>query len=147
MSKKILIADDDRFMREMLKALLTQAGYDVILAEDGQSAVEMAKKESPDLILMDGLMPRMHGFLACKAIKGQAAPPKVIIFSAVYTKPSYKWEVKNVYSADDMLVKPFKNAELLACIQKHLPDGRDLSSLTALVEKRAQEEIRPVQAA
>lgn len=138
--KKILIADDDRFMRELLKALLTRAGYDLIFAEDGQSAVEMAKEESPDLVLIDGLMPKMHGFLACKAIKEQDAAPKIIILTAVYKKPSYKWEVKDTYSADDLLVKPFKTADLLACIQKHLPGSEDLCALTPLIENQTQKE-------
>jgi DNA-binding response OmpR family regulator len=137
MGKKILIADDECFIRDMLKVLLTRAGYDLIFAEDGQSAVEMAKAESPDLVLIDGLMPKMHGFLACKAIKEQDAPPKIIILTAVYTKPSYRWEVKNTYSADDILVKPFKAADLLACIQKHLPGSENLSALTSLIEKLA----------
>ena len=141
MGKKILIADDERFMREMLKVLLTRAGYDLIFAEDGQSAVEMAKEECPDLVLIDGLMPKMHGFLACKTIKEQNAPPKIIILTAVYKKPSYNWEVKKVYSADDLLVKPFKTADLLACIQKHLPGNEELCALMLLVENAAQEEL------
>ncbi len=121
MGKKILIADDERFMRELLKAILTQSGYDLIFAEDGESAVKMAWKESPDLVLIDGLMPKMHGFLACKKIKEFDRPPKVIILTAIYKKPTYRSEVTNAYSADDLMLKPFNVAELLACVEKHLP--------------------------
>jgi DNA-binding response OmpR family regulator len=91
-----------------------------VLAEDGKAAVEKASSEKPDLVITDGLMPKMHGFLACKAIKEMASPPKVIMLTAVYTRLSYKWEAKEAYGADDLLTKPFEVSELLACIEKQL---------------------------
>lgn len=120
--KKILIADDDPPLRKVLGKLLTDAGYDVLLAEDGQSAVEKAASERPDLVIADGLMPKMHGFLACQTIKQMESPPKVILLTAVYTKRNYKWEAMQQYGADDFLTKPFELSELLACIEKHLAD-------------------------
>jgi CheY-like chemotaxis protein len=118
--KRILVADDDPPLRKVLGKILTDAGYDVVLAEDGQSAVEKASSEKPDLVIADGLMPKLHGFLACKAIKELPSPPKVIMLTAVYTKKNYQWEVREKYRADDFLTKPFELAELLACIEKHL---------------------------
>lgn len=118
--KRILVADDDPPLRKVLGKILTDAGYDVVLAEDGQSAVEKASSEKPDLVIADGLMPKLHGFLACKAIKELPSPPKVIMLTAVYTKKNYRWEVREKYRADDFLTKPFELAELLACIEKHL---------------------------
>lgn len=120
MNKRILIADDDRMTRKMLWAILNKAGYDVVIAEDGQAAVELAASETPDLVLTDGLLPKLHGFLVCKTIKEMDAPPKVIILTGVYTKPTYRWEAKKEYGADDILLKPIKPEELLACIEKHL---------------------------
>jgi len=122
MKWKILVADDDPIMRELLRVLLTKAGYDVIFAEDGQSAVEMAISEKPDLVLSDGLLPKIHGFLVCQAIKQFCNPPKVILLTGIYTKPAYKWEAKIIYGADDWLTKPFNAATLLDCIEKHLSD-------------------------
>ncbi len=119
-SKRILVADDDPPLRKVLGKILTDAGYDVILAEDGQRAVEMAASEKPDLVIADGLMPKLHGFLACKAIKELPSPPKVIMLTAVYTKKNYRWEARDKYRADDFLTKPFELSELLACIDKHL---------------------------
>src|SRR5262245_66256822 len=109
MSKKakILVADDDRFIREMIRIILTRGDYEVIFAEDGARAVELAESEKPDLVLTDGLLPKMHGFVVCKTIKDFPSPPKVILVTAVYTKPTYKWEVKKEYGADDILRKPF----------------------------------------
>lgn len=122
--RKILVADDDPPLRKVLGKILTDAGYEVILAEDGQIAVEKATAHKPDLVITDGLMPRMHGFLACKSIKELQSPPKVIVLTAIYTKMNYKWEVKEKYGADDMLTKPFEVSELLACIERHLADSR-----------------------
>jgi DNA-binding response OmpR family regulator len=99
---------------------LTRAGYEVIFAEDGRTAVSKSNDERPDLVIIDGLLPGLHGFLACKAIKELDLPPKVILHTAVYTKPSYKWEAKGEYGADDVLYKPVKPDALLACIEKHL---------------------------
>ena len=56
----------------------------------------------------------------CKAIKELDSPPKVIILTGLYTKPSYKWEAKHEFLADDLLTKPVGPADLLACIEKHL---------------------------
>jgi CheY-like chemotaxis protein len=119
--RKILVADDDRITREMLGAILRKAGHEVVFAEDGKAALEAAANEKPDLVLIDGLMPKMHGFLACKAIKELENPPKVVLLTGVYTKPSYKWEAKEAFGADDLLKKPATPDALLACIEKHVP--------------------------
>lgn len=118
--KKILVADDDRVTREMLDRILTKAGYEVVFAEDGLDAVEKASSERPDLVLMDGLMPKMHGFLACKTIKQLETPPKVILLTGIYTKPTYKWEVKGEYQGDALLCKPFDRITLLDSIEELL---------------------------
>ena len=118
--RKILIADDSLLIRETLRMMLAPEGYHIIIAEDGQKAVEMAESEKPDLVIADGLMPRLHGFLACKAIKELEDAPRVILLTGVYTKPTYKWEVKKNYGADDLLCKPINRAELIACVERQL---------------------------
>jgi DNA-binding response OmpR family regulator len=120
MRRKILIIDDEPVTREVLKSILERADYDVVLAEDGLSGIETARCENPDLVITDGLLPKMHGFLVCKAIKEFASPPKVIVLTGLYTKPTYRWSVKHDYGADDLLVKPITPADLLACVEKHL---------------------------
>ena len=118
--RKILVVDDEVVIRELLTTVLERADYDVILAEDGLSAVEKATSEKPDLVITDGLLPKLHGFLACKAIKALIPAPKVILLTGIYTKLTYKWEVKAQYGADDLLTKPTRPADLLACVEKHL---------------------------
>ncbi|HLG16783.1 MAG TPA: response regulator [Blastocatellia bacterium] len=116
--KRILIVDDDRSTRELMTLMLTHEGHDMLFAEDGKEAVEIAATEKPDVVLMDGLLPKLHGFLACKAIKEMADPPKVILVTGVYTKPTYKWEVRRLYQADDILFKPLDLTELASAIDR-----------------------------
>jgi len=117
---KILVAEDEPTIRVLFKWVLENAGYEVIVVEDGAAAVEKAASEHPDLVITDGLLPKLHGFLVCQAIKALDPAPKVIISTAIYTKMTYKWEVKNKYQADDLLIKPVSPAELLQCVEKHL---------------------------
>ena len=119
-TRKILVADDSPIIREMLSMILRAEGYQVIFAEDGQKAVEMASTEKPDLVIADGLMPKLHGFLACKAIKELEDAPRVILLTGVYTKPTYRWEVKKDYGADDLLTKPIVREELVTCVSQQI---------------------------
>lgn len=66
---KILIADDDNFIRLSLKTVLEHHGHSIIEAVDGEDAVEKFVAEQPDMVLLDGIMPNMDGFTACKAIR------------------------------------------------------------------------------
>lgn len=67
---KIALVEDDANIREMYKMKLELGGYDVITAEDGKEAVELVKKENPDLVLLDILLPKKDGFEVLKEIKG-----------------------------------------------------------------------------
>jgi CheY-like chemotaxis protein len=118
--KRILVADDDPPLRRVLGKILTSAGYEVVLVEDGKAAVEKAAEIKPDLVITDGLMPKMHGFLVCKALKEMQPAPKVIMLTAVYTKLNYRFEARDRYGADELLTKPFEVANLLKCIERHL---------------------------
>lgn len=100
----------------------------MIQAEDGVSAVARAEAEKPELVIIDGSLPRMHGLMACKAIKRLNPPPRVIVLTEIYTKPTYKWEVIDENGADDLLTKPAKPADLLACVRKHLASTPTLDS-------------------
>lgn len=117
---KILVADDDPAVLHLLWSVLSMAGYEVVLVEDGKSAVEITRSEKPDLVLTDGLLPKLHGFLVCKTIKSFPNPPKVLVLTGVYTRLTYGWEVKSEYGADDFLTKPFDIEELLSRIAEQL---------------------------
>lgn len=107
--KHILIADDEKEIRDVLTLLLSGEGYSVICAQDGQKAVDMASKEV-DLYILDVNMPYISGFMAGAEIRKQFDAP--IIFLTAYSGESDKVMGFSV-GADDYIVKPFSNIEIL----------------------------------
>ncbi len=81
MTKQILIAEDDMFLRDMMAAALKEHGVDVRLAADGVEAVEEIDKKQPDLLLLDLLMPRKDGFFVLNHIKEKSYTFPVVIIS------------------------------------------------------------------
>ena len=81
--RRVLLAEDDRFLRKAAGAMLRRQGFTVLTAEDGEAALRIARAETPDLILLDLIMPKMQGFEVLKALKGdpQTSPIPVIILS------------------------------------------------------------------
>ena len=81
---KIMVVDDEFLLRSMLKDGLEEAGYTVVVAENGQAALALAKAELPDCILLDIMMPGLDGYETCAALKAdpQLAPIPVILISA-----------------------------------------------------------------
>jgi CheY-like chemotaxis protein len=83
---RILVVDDDFLLRVMLKDALEEAGHAVVLAENGRVAINRARTDRPDLILMDVMMPGLDGFDTCKAMKGDPAlsgVPVVLISATI----------------------------------------------------------------
>ena len=107
--KYILVADDDREIREIVGLLLSSEGYAVLTAEDGIQAARLASGEI-DLYLLDVNMPGQSGILAASQIRKQFETP--IVFLTAYSSESDKVMGFSV-GADDYIVKPFSNAELL----------------------------------
>jgi len=122
--KYILIADDEREIREVLTLLLSGEGYCVESAEDGQSAVDRACEEI-DLYILDVNMPRLGGFMAAAEIRKRFDTP--IVFLTAYSGESDKVMGFSV-GADDYIVKPFSNVELLmrvkAILRRGMASGR-----------------------
>jgi DNA-binding response OmpR family regulator len=81
--QRILLAEDDRFLRKSAGAMLRRQGFIVMAAEDGEDALRLARTESPDLILLDVIMPKMQGFDVLRALKSDphTSPIPVIILS------------------------------------------------------------------
>lgn len=119
--RKILLADDDSTFRKILGDILTRAGYDVILAEDGEKALEKAKSENPAVVITDGLMPKLHGFEVSKAIKELHPETKIIMLTAIYTSPNSRREAHSKFFVDELITKPCQIADLLSKIEKHMP--------------------------
>jgi two-component system alkaline phosphatase synthesis response regulator PhoP len=125
--RTILVVDDEASFREILEFNLKEAGYRVITASNGAEALDRVRSDRPDLVLLDGLLPKMHGFDVSKAIK---ADPElkgtiVVIMTAVYKKIQYKYEAKEQFGADDFITKPFDLKDVMAIIARFLPSAEE----------------------
>ena len=127
---KILVCDDDKEIVEAIEIYLTQDGHQVLEAYDGIEAVEILKKESVDLLIMDIMMPRMDGIRATLKIREKHNIP-IIILSAK-SEDADKILGLNI-GADDYITKPFNPLELVARVKSHLRRYMQLGS-TAIKE-------------
>ena len=124
---KILVCDDDKEIVEAIEIYLTQDGHQVLEAYDGIEAVEILKKESVDLLIMDIMMPRMDGIRATLKIREKHNIP-IIILSAK-SEDADKILGLNI-GADDYKTKPFNPLELVARVKSHLRRYMQLGSTT-----------------
>ena len=122
MSKKIMLVDDEPELRGIVALRLESLGYRVVIADDGQEAIQLLETEKPDLILLDVMMPGMDGYEVCNEIKtrDETSHIPVILFTA---KPEQKEKIRSNYSfiaADDYILKPFETEDLLAKIKRFI---------------------------
>ncbi len=115
---RILIVDDAAFMRMRAARLLTDAGHEVIEAENGRMAVEMYQKEHPDAVLMDITMPEMDGLEALAEIKKVDPAARVAMLTAMGQQPIVLDAIKR--GARDFVIKPFQPDRVLAAVAKLL---------------------------
>lgn len=110
---KILVVEDDLAIRDLIDINLTIAGYDVVVAQDGEEAKNIFDKENIDAVLLDVMLPKIDGFELIEHIKKKDVP---VIF--ITAKSSVSDRVKGLkLGADDYIVKPFESIELLARIE------------------------------
>ncbi len=120
---KVLVVDDDLNIQRVLVFALKQEGYEVIVASDGASGVEMTAKAQPDLVLMDVAMPRLDGYAATTQIRAAEKGHRVPII-LLTSEATVQQRVKGLRAgADDDIVKPFNPAELMARIKALLARG------------------------
>jgi DNA-binding response OmpR family regulator len=111
--RKILIAEDERDILDLIMFTLQFGGYDVVPTSNGEDALEMVHKEQPDLILLDVRMPRMSGYEVCKQIKAEDDTRNIpVVFLSA---KGQEVEVTTGYEmgAVDYILKPFAPNELL----------------------------------
>lgn len=119
MAAKVLIVDDAAFMRMMIKDILEKNGFQVIAeANNGLKAVELYKKERPDVVTMDITMPDMDGIQAVKAIRAFDPSAKIIMCSAMGQQTMVMDAIRA--GARDFIVKPFQPDRVLEAIRKVL---------------------------
>ncbi len=112
---KILVVDDEEDIVEFIKIYLEEEGYEVVTAYDGEEALEMVRMESPHLIILDIMLPKVDGFEICRQIRTEKTVP-IIILSARKTDAVDKI-VGLELGADDYMIKPFETKELVARVK------------------------------
>lgn len=115
---KVLVADDEKDIRRLLAFILQKAGYQVIEATDGIEALEMAEQNNPDIILLDVMMPKMHGFEVCRNLRSRPATANTPIL--VLSAQSQSTDIIEALQsgATYYLLKPFTPRELLEKVNK-----------------------------
>ncbi|OEH91861.1 response regulator transcription factor [Bacillus solimangrovi] len=134
MSKKILVVDDEQSILTLLQYNLEQAGYEVITAMDGEEALVQAKVSSPDLIVLDLMLPKLDGLEVCKELRQQKIMFPILMLTA--KDDEFDKVLGLELGADDYLTKPFSPREVVARIKAIL---RRTSLLTSTEEKNDEE--------
>lgn len=132
--KTILVVDDETEIRKMLVRLLTRAGHHVVEADRGLLALRLVKERHPDLIVLDAMLPEVHGFEIARRIKGSQRYGSIplIMVSAVYRGWRYAEDLKASCGVDHFIEKPFRIGDVMAAVDsclRRLPpaDAPDVS--------------------
>ncbi len=153
MKETILVVDDEPHIRKILAFLLEQNGFGVLMAEDGEVALEQARQHLPDLILLDLMMPKMDGYQVCQHLREDFRTAQIPII-IVTAKGNVSEKVRGLKGgANDYLTKPYDHAELIARVRNMLDWSRaqrQANPLTGLpgnqaieaeLQRRIQEKI------
>ncbi|MBR6407991.1 MAG: response regulator transcription factor [Clostridia bacterium] len=111
---KILVADDDRNICELLRLYIEKEGFTAVLAENGDAALKMFEKENPDLVLLDIMMPELDGWQVCREIRKKSQVPIIMLTAKGET---FDKVLGLELGADDYVVKPFETKEVIARIK------------------------------
>ena len=130
-SARILVADDDKAVRESLVRALTLEGYVVVAANDGAKALDMARSEDPDVVVLDIMMPAIDGLTACRVLRAEKNRVPILMLTA-RTETSDRVAGLDA-GADDYLPKPFALEELLARLRALLRRSQPASEETAAI--------------
>lgn len=122
LAKKILVAEDDGKLQLLLRTTLSDAGFEIVEASDGEEAVRLASSEKPDLILLDIGMPKMNGYEVCRQIRLDKDPKVSKVKIVVISVKSYPVDIRSAkdVGVDEYLVKPFTIKQLRECVGRHL---------------------------
>lgn len=117
---RILIADDQRQNRQLLEIMLSQEGFVLLTAEQGEEALAIVAQQSPDLILLDVMMPGMDGYQVAAKIKGNLATRNIPIIMVSGLHDSGAKMLAKSAGADDFISRPVERAELLERVRNLL---------------------------
>jgi DNA-binding response OmpR family regulator len=141
-TQTILAVDDDENILKMVELILQQKRYRVLTARTGREALARVREAVPDLVILDGMLPEVHGFEICRQLKTSERfrHIPVIMVSAVHTGWRFAADVKERYGADDYLEKPFEGAELLRRVEALL--NRTPAGVPPVSEVAARQQLK-----
>lgn len=120
MKLSVLVVDDEPNIVLSLEFLMKQAGYDVRVARDGESALNAVKERAPDLILLDVMTPGRDGYEVCQTIRANPAWKKIKIIMLTARSRDIEQEKGLAMGADEYVTKPFSTRELVARVKQLL---------------------------
>ena len=124
MNNRILLIDDDVLVRQTIADVLTEAGYDMILASDGAVGIRLFRRSRPDLVITDVIMPEKEGIQTLLEIRKEDPNAKVIAMSGGGRTSNMRiLDVATAMGANATLAKPFELEELLTVVRRWLPLG------------------------
>jgi DNA-binding response OmpR family regulator len=137
----VLVVDDEPDIRKLVRRVLEERGFHVIEASRGHAALALLKEQTPDLIILDAMLPEVHGFDIAKRIKGteRYGNIPIVMISAVYRGWRFAEDLKASYGVDAYLEKPFKMSDLLRAVETALSHRGPVSSveqISAEAEKK-----------
>ena len=118
MARKVLIVDDEKAIVDILEYNLKKEEYETLKAYNGSEALQMAREEKPDLILLDVMLPEMDGFEVCRTLRGEGDNVPIIMITAREEETDKVFGLEN--GADDYITKPFSMRELLARVKTNM---------------------------
>jgi two-component system, OmpR family, phosphate regulon response regulator PhoB len=124
MLKKILLVDDEKNVRELVRATLETEEYVLFEATDGREAVELAQREVPDVMVMDWMMPRMNGIEATRAIRAEPRTAAIPVILLTARSQAEDFAAGKAAGVNAYLVKPFSPFELLERVESLLEEDR-----------------------
>ncbi len=129
MDKRVLIVEDEKNIVDILSFNLTREGYQVLEAYDGETGLQLALEQNPDLILLDLMLPKMDGFDVCRALRESGSAIPVIMLTAREEETDKVLGLE--LGADDYITKPFSMRELLARVKANIRRSDMLSAASA----------------
>jgi DNA-binding response OmpR family regulator len=121
---RVLVIDDSATIVAVLNKMLRQNGYEVLKAADGETGIEIARSEKPDLVFLDIVLPGMNGFAALRALRRDPVTQKIPVIMISGNMQATEQFYAQRIGADDFMKKPFGRGEVFTRIQKLVEAGR-----------------------
>jgi two-component system, OmpR family, alkaline phosphatase synthesis response regulator PhoP len=120
MTQSILVADDEPSILLSLQFLLQKAGYEVRLARNGEEVIQAVEQSTPDLLLLDAMMPQRDGYDVCQTIRADPRWTSLPIIMLTAKSRDVERQKGMALGATDYVTKPFSTRDLVATVRKHL---------------------------